>query len=477
MATNPYIYVSSLYGTNTGGTDTSKAAIQTGNINLMAAGDVYDSIEAAIIGTGTTTDGDELRVCDDSSAGIAWTTNRTLNTNGSYTGVGVKVISVDHLNVENYKPGAAEDNASTNDLYLKYNGIIAGVDIKGADEALVSTTVGTNWVFQDMVVTNGGGFGDNCLRFGVDAISFTLTNVELASTGASAEFFFLTSGGRVIWNGGKVSGTMPGALFGLIGGAGGATAILTEVDLSALNKPFFPNLVAGTSDVVLLRLQSCQLHASVVLPTPSNMGSGQQRFEMFNCDDTTANKYHRFLIVDGTGLAKNNDSVYVTANLAWGEGTDKSSIKVETDPMISHANPFIFTIPDQYVDLSSTSTDKVTVNLVTDATLTDTDIAAFLVYPDKATAVIPRQLTSGKTVGAGNYGVDPIAAGTTLPTSALGAADWTGEPASPNFYKMDLDTASVPGGAGAAMVRIEVYKDFTTAGNVLYIDVLLEIGT
>ncbi len=468
------------YYVKSGGTATAdggRAASKRTGLWSATATEYYNSLEDCIAATTVPTDGDFIFVSDLHALTYALAGNVNFNNGGSLTGVGLTIASVDNANQENYKPGASEDNTSTNDFYLKYNGIIAGVDIKGADEAIVSTTVGTDWVFQDMIVTNGGGFGDNCLRFGADAISFTLTNVELANTGASAEFFFLASGGKVIWNGGKVSGTMPGALFGLIGGGGGATAILTEVDLSALNKPFFPNLTAGTSDIVLLRLQSCTLHASVVLPTPSNMGSGQQRFEMFNTDDTTANKYHRFLIVDGTGLAKNNDSVYVTANLAWYGGSDKSSIKVETDPMISHANPFIFELPGQYVDLASTSTDKVTVNLVTDTTLTNTDIAAFLVYPDKTTAVTPHQITSGDTVGTGNYGVDPIAAGTTLATSALGAADWTGEPASPNFYKMDLDTASVPGSAGTAMVRIEVYKDFTTAGNVLYIDVLLEIGT
>ena len=288
----------------------------------------------------------------------------------------------------------------------------------------------------------------------------------------------IASGAKITWNGGKISGNAPSsALFYVLGSGGGATVLINGVDLSLLNKPFFNNLVAGTADVVLFRLTQCQLHASVVIPTSANMGDGSQRFEMFGCDDSTGNKMYRFLIVDGTGEAKNNDSVYVTANLAWYGGTDKSSIAVKTDPMISHANPFVFIIPSQYVDLASTSTDKITVNLVTDAVLTDTDIAAFLVYPQKATAVIPLHITSGKTVGAGNYGVDPIAAGTTLPTSALGAADWTGEPASPNFYRLDMDTVGAAGQATAAQVRIEVYTDFTTAGKVLYIDSELEIGT
>ena len=39
-ATNDHVYVSSVFGTNAGGTDTSQVAQQSGNITAMTAGDV-----------------------------------------------------------------------------------------------------------------------------------------------------------------------------------------------------------------------------------------------------------------------------------------------------------------------------------------------------------------------------------------------------------------------------------------------------
>jgi hypothetical protein len=86
-------------------------------------------------------------------------------------------------------------------------------------------------------------------------------------------------------------------------------------------------------------------------------------------------------------------------------------------------------------------------------------------------------ITSGQTAGAGNIGVDPIGNGTALATSALGAGDWTGEPASPFFYEMELDTSVDAGQASGLTVRIEVYKasiDGTT--NKLFIHPLLTLS-
>ena len=198
---------------------------------------------------------------------------------------------------------------------------------------------------------------------------------------------------------------------------------------------------------------------------------------MYNCDDATGNDFHRFLRTTGSGAVYNNDSVYVTATKAWYGGLAYSSMEVTTTAFCNHGNPFVFDFPSRYADLSDASSDLVTIELVTAAaqTLTDTDIAAFLVYPDGTTAVIPVWVTSGKTVGAGNYGVDPLAAGTTLAAGALGAGDWTGEPVSGNFYKMQLDTTGTAGQATALAIRIEVYKPSIAVGE-LFIHPLVTLS-
>jgi hypothetical protein len=126
--------------------------------------------------------------------------------------------------------------------------------------------------------------------------------------------------------------------------------------------------------------------------------------------------------------------------------------------------PFIFDLPAQYIDLSDTASDVLTLDLVTDLTLTDTEIAAFIQYADGTTIVQSNGLTTGKTVGTGNLGIDPLAAGSTLAASALGAGDWTAEPASPNFYKLELDTTSDAGQACVVSVRIAVFRASIAAG-------------
>ena len=115
--------------------------------------------------------------------------------------------------------------------------------------------------------------------------------------------------------------------------------------------------------------------------------------------------------------------------------------------------PFVFNLPIEYVDLTNTTTDLIRVALTTSLTLTDTEIAAYLVYPDGTTSVQANWVTSGKTVGAGNYGIDPLDAGTTLPTSSTA---WTGALA--NKYQLDCDTSGDPGAVAPVSVRIEIYR-------------------
>ena len=263
------------YYVKSGGTaslDTGRTVTKRTGLWNAATVDYYNSLEACIAATTVPTDGDFILFSDLHALTYALAADLAINGSGSLTGVGLTLASVDNANQENYRPGASEDNTAAYDYTPKYNVNIAGVDLKGADDTLFTTFVGANITLQDNVLTNGGGAADHCLRISGNGILVSLTNVELASTGTVAELLYLSKGAKLIWNGGKVSGTMPGELFVLFGQGGGATALLTGVDLSLLDKPFFPNLAAGNVDVCLLRLTQCQLHASVVVPTSANMG-------------------------------------------------------------------------------------------------------------------------------------------------------------------------------------------------------------
>ncbi len=59
--------------------------------------------------------------------------------------------------------------------------------------------------------------------------------------------------------------------------------------------------------------------------------------------------------------------------------------------------------------------------------------------------------------------------------SSLGAGDWTSEPVSPNFYKIDLSTAGDAGEGAAFEVRVEVRMPSILAGE-LFISPFLSQG-
>ena len=470
MANNPYIYVSSVVGENTGGSDTSQASQLTGAFSAMTAGDVYDNIGSAVAGC-TPGDGDTIFVASNHAASYDNGASYDLSVNVPLNQL--RIISVDSTDAEVYLPGATDElNDGVDDITLYGNGLIAGVSIWCGDNSNIFGTVTGRWTFQDatMQVTGSGDIGFGISQDGAQCI---LNNVDINTGDAAAFPFQLDNAGLLQWNGGSLTGTAISNMFGgVFGGSGGGIAEFTGVDLSNCTGTIMAATI-NNDHYMRVTLNNCKLNSGVTLR--SDLESPNQRFAMFNCDDGT--DFHRFYIADGSGSVNNNDATYVTATETWYEGSVKSSMEVITTAICNKINPFIFELPAQYVDLSQAASNVITLELTTDTalTLTDTDIAAFLCYPDGTTALQPNWVTSGKTVGTGNYGIDPLAAGTTLTTGSLGAGDWTGEPTSPNFYKMVLDTSGDAGQATAVSIRIEVYKASITAGK-LFIHPLLTLS-
>ena len=430
---------------------------------FSAVSEYYATIESAIT-NGSPASGDYILCGNDHAASFAASGDITIP-------AGVLIVSVDVSDVEAYLPGASETQTTGNDWVAGVNVLVAGVSLSNADNVF-NIASQSHAVLQDLTITADGA-GDNGL-FTFSPGQATLVNVNLNANNTTANPFTLKEG-SVLWYGGSTNAT--DHLFdpGDIGSSGVAICKIVGVDLSTVG-----TLMSSTSSNAIafhIEMHNCQLKSGVSLIDTTNLKNRHNRFEMYGCDDSSGNALYRFYILDGAGTAENNEVTYVTATESWYEGSDKSSIEVTTTSTCGHNNPFIFELPAQYVDLGDTSTDTLTIDLVSNITLTDTDIAAFLCYPDGTTMVQPNWVTSGKTVGTGNYGIDPLAAGTTLTASALGAGDWTGEPASPNFYEMVLDTSGDPGEATAISIRIEVYKsgiDGTT--NKLFIHPLITVS-
>lgn len=432
------------------------------------ASEYFNDLNAASEATLTPGNGDVIVVSSAHSYTDSGTGACNLN-GGSASGTGLIVVSADDSNRENYLPGASETWSNSQYLYTYYNVLFAGVSITGEANPHIEIDLDSNITFQDLTLKGGTGLGEDIIKMSVDGANLTLKNVILNGRNV-ASAINIGNGSKMTWYGGSVAGSTLTGLFDLTGN-GGSFIKLFGVDLSGVSGL----VVTPTSsdDNFDIMLQNCTTRAALSMPVPTDDG---QIFSMFNCDDTTDDDYHRFYYATGNGSAENNDAVYVTNTETWYEGTDKSSIKVITKSTTSAIKPFIFELPAQYVDLGDVSTDTLTLDMVANVTLTDADIAAYLVYPDGTTMVTPRIEVSGSPV-TGSNAIDPYSAGSTLATSALGAGDWTGEPASPNFYELVLDTSGTAGEATVVSVRIEVTKasiDGTT--NVLYIHPLLTVS-
>ncbi|MHA1962274.1 MAG: hypothetical protein ACW99U_18880, partial [Candidatus Thorarchaeota archaeon] len=297
-----------------------------------------------------------------------------------------------------------------------------------------------------------------------------LINVDLERTSDSLVLVVSLAGGaKFRWRGGKYLG-LPDQPLIPGGQEAGHDTLIEGVDLSVLTDSILNAGEGPTAgDVFTARFVNCLLNSSLILPPDSDFDLPQHRFEMWGCDDTDGGELFRFHMQDGTGKVVNNNSKFVTNENVWYGGSPeiRSSYEVSTKALCSHVFPFVFQLPIEYVDLTSVS--KIRVLVATTLTLTDTEIAAYLVYPDQTTPVQPNWVTSGKVVSPTgsperiNYGTDPLAAGTELPTST---AVWTdpGSPQLSNKYYLELDTSAAPGAAGPISVRIEIYRASIVAG-------------
>lgn len=385
------------------------------------------------------------------------------NQGGAVDGVGLKVYSVNAASdVTQYLPGASETGTnSSNDINLNYNGHIAGVSFEMGDDTFQSPVTVRKWRWQDCTIGVQGST-DGAFKYNQDGSYFILNNVDMNMGNAGCYIFeSLGNSGVLEWNGGAITGVAPTRLvrnYVAAGGNGGFKIVFNGVDFSLYQGElgFFGN--AATADTCLWRYTGCKQHASATLGT---VNSPQQRIEVFG---GWGGVQHGFAIKDYSGQANNDDGVYVTADQAWHEGSTVSSIKVVTTANCSHVHPFVFELHEQYIDLGAAGSDVLSVECVSATSgLQSNDIAAFVAYPDAASTITPNWATSGLTRGAGNYGIDPKSTtGNALDAGALGAGDWTGEPGTPSFYKLEVDTTGDPGEAAAVSIRVEVYKPSLT---------------
>ena len=420
--------------------------------------------------------GDTILYANDHDEVFELTSNSGLGpTSSSFTNW-FRHISVDPTDVEEYLPGASITNSDSLFNYSVYGLMLfAGVNIinNGQNDCLVGTDEGFIRFIDSLLHCDHTNTAQSVLRnFGSSTwqATYELINCEVKhnATGGG-DLVRLQNGSVLKMFGGKLThGTGIAEVVSLLCPSGSRYE-LTGVDMTNVKNPFDPSV-----DNTVYVLQGCTLNPNLTVNAPQNR---QNRYELYECDDTTGNAQHRFLIQDGAGKAVNNDSTYVTNTDAFYDGSSKSSIEVTTTALCDSAQPFVFELPAQIVDLSQAASDTVSIELVTDnITLTDADICASLMYPDGTNKTVQNFASSLSSVPTGSTGVNnPYTVGTTLTTGSLGASDWTGEPATPNFYKLSMDTSGDTGSLAAVAVRIEVNKPSLASGD-LFIHPLITVS-
>ena len=424
--------------TGDGGRVTSQ---RTGTWSVTAT-EYYDNIGAAIAATTVPTDGDFILVSD-LHAPTGVTSAIDFNASGAASGAGLSIVSVDDSNQENYKPGASEVGQFA--LDFRYNGLLAGVSLSNGSSFLGFRPEIGHWVCQDGLLDNSR---DLNAGFFLDAGQVRLINMDIGISDDARN-----SGCNFVWQGGTFVRNHDPVFSTTLGGGG--HYLFEGVDLSA-QEGSIQDQRADLSRKSIVLVRSCLLSSILTLPSSSLLQHAHHVTHMRGSDDSSGDDNYRLQYATGLGSAVNDESVFVTATRAWSGHSDKSSILcTNIGSHMGHARPFIFDLPmgQRYLDIALGHLDVLRIPITSNSTWTDTEIAAFLLYPDSAVAVRPNWATSGKTVGAGNYGVDPLAAGATLPTSSVA---WTG--AKTNKYYLELDTSADPGQVQALGVRIEIYK-------------------
>lgn len=469
-----YFYVKS--GGTATGTNGRYATQQTGAFSSIGAAGYYDNIHDAIslpTGANVPDDGDFILVADDHAFSGTVGANLNINNNGAFDGAGLIIASVDVNNCENYKPGASETWTDAYSMFFKYKGIWAGIDFQSANAYPWQSSALYCWTMQDCTLTFG--VTNTYAVYHNSGTPWRFRNFWVNDGGSTYNGYIVRNNtGHFDWRGGGVTKTGSGTVdfIGFAAANPAASHYFEGLDLSDGFTEWVDQTFGSSTDSQWsVTMRNCLLPSSDPSWRTDSPYHPMHRWEMYNCDDSAGNQ-HRFEVLTGTGSAVNSDSCFITADPNINNGDGPISIEITTTARCGAVEPFDFTLPVDYADFATSGSQVVTLEIATSLTLTNDDIFAYLVYPDGTTVTSYNIVSSGACIGTGNWGADPLGTATqgasdsTLATSSLGAGDWTGEPGSPNFYKIDLDTsgasaAGKTGGAGAPggfEIHVEVRK-------------------
>lgn len=188
------------------------------------------------------------------------------------------------------------------------------------------------------------------------------------------------NGGNVLINGGtfSASGTVPTPAFvsNPSSQANGGNVVIRDADLSVYTGTLYSASVGPSS--LTVRYQNCRINGSAVMsPAPGQFGG--QSFRLENCDSTNTN-YRYFLSLYGgtaqqeTTIVRTGGDTDGTTALSWkivSNANNKTFQPMELDPLVV------------WNDVTGSS-KTLTVEIASNATLTNADVWVEIEYPSSA---------------------------------------------------------------------------------------------
>lgn len=451
-------YVRNDGGSNVGTASTATATATTapGTRRTGAwsgtVGDYFPDIETCFAGDDTVAPvaGDFIYVANDHT----FTQSAKVSTYGaSSSNTPVIILSVDPANQDQYLKGASETAASGGfDIVPAGNSSkvhFHGVDINVEDNIDFSSSdvfLGLCDMTLDMSSNTG-----NQINFTADGCALSMSSVTIAYGASATDALFigpLRGNSYIEMN--NVSVTVGAGSLGHLcskeASNGGLTGRFYNCDFSVIGGYIMSAHGASTlnDDNMDIYMEGCKVNSTADPFVQEDFYSFGHRFLAVNCSDAAGEAEYQLYQKTSAGLVRDSGddgttgAIYRVESTAFSAG-NKVSFKCTTTALCQEGNPLYFDLPTRFSDLTSASTDQITVYIATTATLTTANTWIEVSYPD-ATNKQTWKTTSSRAAD--------ILSATALTTDS--GSDWENagtDLTSENEYKITVATSS-----GAACV-------------------------
>lgn len=224
--------------------------------------------------------------------------------------------------------GASLEATSLKDIIFNGHVYTNGVTFKG--EQLDFSSADCKWVIENGKLLVNASVGAVIVGDAVLSCFLVLLDSDMELSGGVANKIRVQSGGRFLWHGGSLVGTIPTTLFD--GQIRGGHASLRNIDLSTMSN----NLIdgSGSDGTYQLTLTRCKLNSGLTILSSAIASAGAYNIRLHSCDsaNTTYGVHEEYY--EGSSVHE----TVIVRDLGATDGTTQVSNKMVTN---ANAKEFI----------------------------------------------------------------------------------------------------------------------------------------